>query len=62
VNLVGAGSHPETSALSVCPTTVEPVIFGVGDVVNGIPAAIGAVAFEVLLVVIYPDLVAVART
>jgi hypothetical protein len=60
--MVGAGSQPATAAVSVWPTTAGPVIVGAGDVVNGIPAAIGAVAFEVRLVVIYPDLVAVART
>ena len=60
--MVGAGSQPATAAVSVWPTTAGPVIVGAGDVVNGIPAAIGAVEFDVRVAAMWPALLPVAWT
>ena len=59
---LGFGFQPAKFAVSVWPTTAEPVIVGAGAAVKGRPAVINEVVLESTTVLRYPGLDADART
>ena len=59
---LGFGFQPAKSAVSVWPTTAEPVIVGAGAAVKGRPDETAAVEVEVMVVVRYPARLALTRT